>query len=98
MSAALSRYANPEADLGHAGASAPVHSDPRLELMADLPPLPEEGPRAKLLQRDADRLERARQMLCDALEDLIKAHAALRGNDDPTVRAARRALTLGRLA
>lgn len=32
MSAALSRYANPEASLGHAGDQAPVHTDPRIEL------------------------------------------------------------------
>ena len=61
------------------------------------PPVADGGPRARLLQRDVDRLERTRQMLCDALEDLLKAHASLRGNEDPTVRAARRALTLGRL-
>ena len=101
MTAAAVRYANPEHQLGHAGPTAPVHSDARLELarpfVADLPPMANEGPRAALLQRDADRLERTRQMLCDALEDLLEAHARLRGNDDHAVVAARRALTLGRL-
>jgi len=53
--------------------------------------------RTAILQRDADRLNRVRQMLCDALEDLVREHAALRGNDDRHVVAARRALTLGRL-
>lgn len=102
MSAALSRYANPESEIGHAGPDAPVHDDQRLEVArafaADLPLIAEEGLRTKLLQRDADRLERTRQMLCDALEDLLKAHASIRGNDDRAVVAARRALTLGRLA
>lgn len=32
MSAALTRYANPGASLGHAGAKAPLHNDPRIEL------------------------------------------------------------------
>lgn len=101
MSAALVRLANPDADVGHAGPDAPVHSDPRLELarpfVADLPPVANEGPRAALLQLDADRLERTRQMLCDALEDLIERHVRLRGNDDHAVVDARRALTLGRM-
>jgi hypothetical protein len=98
VSAALARYANPGAELGHAGDRAPVHADARLEFAADLPRLPDSGPRAQILQRDADRLERTRQMLCDALEDLLQAHASIRGNDDRAVVAARRALTLGRLA
>lgn len=41
MSAALARYANPGAELGHAGPSAPVHADPRLEIVTvqlSLPP------------------------------------------------------------
>lgn len=41
MSAALARYANPGAELGHAGTSAPVHTDPRLEFVTvqlSLPP------------------------------------------------------------
>jgi hypothetical protein len=66
--------------------------------VADVPSIVDGGPRARLLQRDTDRLERTRQMLCDALEDLLQAHASIRGNDDRAVVAARRALTLGRLA
>lgn len=41
MSAALARYANPTASIGHAGDRAPVHADPRLELVTvqlSLPP------------------------------------------------------------
>lgn len=80
-----------------------AHDDPafaaKLKRFADLPLLPaESGSRTKLLERDVDRLERTRLMLCDALDDLLKAHATLRGNDDRAVVAARRALTLGRLA
>lgn len=104
MSAALTRLANPDAEVGHAGPTAPIHDDPRLEVArafaADLPLLADEGPRARFLQRDADQLERTRKTLRDvlvALEALIEAHAALRGNDDRDVRAARRALTLARL-
>lgn len=83
--------------------SVAAHDDPafaaKRKLFADLPFLPaESGFRTKLLERDADRLERTRRMLCEALEDLLREHAALRGNDDRAVVAARRALTLGRLA
>lgn len=66
--------------------------------MSSDPNLPAEGPRASILQRDADRLGRVRDMLCDALEDLIRAHAALRGNNDSNVRAGRNALQIGRAA
>jgi hypothetical protein len=101
MAAALSRYANPESEIGHAGPDAPVHEDQRLEVArafaADLPLIAEEGLRTKLLQRDADRLERTRQMLCDALADLLREHALLVGNDHRHVVAARRALTLASL-
>ena len=41
MTAALARYANPGAELGHAGDRAPVHADARLEFVTvqlSLPP------------------------------------------------------------
>ena len=82
MSAALSRYANPEAELGHAGPSAPVHADTRLDFAADLPRLAEspqaasEGFRASLLQRDAESLREQHRIMLDALR-LIAL-----GNDD----------------
>ena len=56
-----------------------------------------DGPRATLLQRDIDRLERVRDMLIDALRDTVEQWAPLRGQDDPIVRAARRAITLASL-
>jgi hypothetical protein len=62
------------------------------------PRAPAEGPRALLLQRDCDRLERVRDMLIDALRDSVEQLAALRGQDDPTVRAGRRAITLASLS
>lgn len=79
MSAALSRFANPAANLGHAGPEAPVLDDPRLELtrslMADLPALQGlEQPdptdfRAALLERDlATYQERARVMRAALVE------------------------------
>ena len=79
--AALTRYANPGAELGHAGPSAPVHADPRLDFAADLPrladlPLVPEGFRASLLQRDAESLREQHRIMLDALR-LISL-----GNDD----------------
>lgn len=66
-------------------------------LAADLPPIPDSH-RADGLASDVARMRRVRDMLCDALEDLIRAHADLRGNSDMTVRAGRVALQLGRSA
>lgn len=101
MSAALARYANPAEQIGHAGPDAPVHDDQRLELartfVADIPPTTINH-RADGLASDLARLRRVRDMLCDALEDLVHAHAALRGNNDSNVRAGRNALQLGRTA
>lgn len=79
--AALARYANPGAELGHAGPSAPVHADPRLDFvaapraLADLP-IVAEGIRATLLQRDAESLREQHRIMLDALR-LIAL-----GNDD----------------
>lgn len=65
--------------------------------VADLP-LITESHRADGLASDLARFRRVRDVLCDALEDLIRAHAALRGNNDLSVRAGRIALQLGRSA
>lgn len=101
MSAALARYANPGAELGHAGPDAPIHADERIEIAhafaADLPLIPDSH-RADGLASDLARFRRVRDVLCDALEDLVRAHAALRGNNDLNVRAGRIALQLGRSA
>lgn len=97
MSAALARYSNPTARIGHAGPDAPIHADERLEIVAPAA-ASHHTLRDRMQVRRIEDLEGARAMLCDALEELVLAHAALRGNDDQTVRAARRALTLGRIA
>lgn len=49
-------------------------------------------------RRDVARLTRTLDMVIDALRDTADALAALRGQDDRTVRAARRAIELARLA
>jgi hypothetical protein len=105
MSAALARYANPGAELGHAGPSAPVHADPRLDFAADLPPLAgtaaetPESPRAAGLQRDADQLARTNRLLRESLAETLKiaGRAARTPADDQVIERATRVLTLGGL-
>lgn len=74
--AALARYANPGAELGHAGPSAPVHADPRLDFVADLPRLAEspqaaaDGFRAMLQQKEVERLREQNRLFFNALRDI----------------------------
>lgn len=49
--------------------------------------------RAALQDRDLASLQRGYVLLRDALEGVTRELSSLRGQDDPTVRAARRALT-----
>lgn len=75
MSAALTRYANPAAAIGHAGPTAPIHADERIAL-ADLPRLAEspqaaaDGFRASLLQRDREQLVSTNRVLRETLAEL----------------------------
>lgn len=103
--AALARYANPGAEIGHAGPSAPVHADPRLDFAADLPPLAgtaaetPESPRAAGLQRDADQLARTNRLLRECLAELLPlaSRRALTPADDRVIERATRVLKLGGL-
>ena len=106
MSAALSRYANPAADVGHAGPSAPVHDDPRLDFVADLPrfapspPVATDGHRIRLLERDIEQRARMNRALREALADVLKLldQAPPRTPaDDQVIERATRVLTLGSL-
>lgn len=104
MSAALTRYANPAATIGHAGPCAPIHSDERIAI-ADLPrfadaPLPNvQSPRAALLQRDREQMERANRLLRESLADVLKlaGRAARTPADDAVIERATRVLELGGL-
>lgn len=110
MSAALARYANPGAELGHAGPSAPVHADPRLDFAADLPPLAgtaaetPESPRAAGLQREIDGLRAAnlemRLALQRVLDEVTPGVRPLSTDSylpETIVAAVRRAATIGGL-
>lgn len=105
MSAALTRYANPAADVGHAGPGAPIHADARLDLIADLPafaPSPQpaaDGFRLRLLERDIEQRARMNRALRESLAEVLKiaGRAALTPADDAIIRRATRALTLGSL-
>jgi hypothetical protein len=69
MSAALSRYTNPAAHIGHAGHTAPILDDARLLFLADLPAFPAgndpatEGPRSQLLELELAHLQRVNARL-----------------------------------
>jgi hypothetical protein len=103
--AALARYTNPGAELGHAGPSAPVHADPRLDFVADLPRLADspqaaaDGFRANLPQKDAEQLARTNRLLRESLADVLKVagRAARTPADDQVIERATRVLTLGGL-
>ena len=104
MSAALARYANPGADLGHAGPDAPIHADERIAL-ADLPRLAEspqaaaDGFRVAMLQKDREQLERTNRLLRESLADVLKlaGRAARTPADDQVIERATRVLKLGAL-
>ena len=104
MSAALARYANPGADLGHAGPDAPIHADERIAL-ADLPRLAEspqaaaDGFRVAMLQKDREQLARTNRLLRESLADVLKlaGRAARTPADDQVIERATRVLTLGSL-
>lgn len=102
--AALARYANPGAELGHAGPSAPVHADERIALadlprFADSPQAAADGFRAALLQRDREQIERTNRLLRESLADVLKlaGRAARTPADDQVIERATRVLTLGGL-
>ena len=75
MSAALTRYANAGAAIGHAGPDAPIHRDERIAL-ADLPRLAEspqaaaDGFRAMLQQKEVERLREQNRIFFNALRDI----------------------------
>ena len=104
MSAALARYANPGADLGHAGPDAPIHADERIAL-ADLPRLAEspqaaaDGFRVAMLQKDREQLARTNRLLRESLAATLKlaGWAARTPADDQVIERATRVLTLGGL-
>lgn len=104
MSAALARYANAGAELGHAGPTAPIHADERIAL-ADLPRLAEspqaasEGFRAAMLQRDREQAERTIRLLRECLAELLPlaGRNARTPADDRIVERATRVLKLGGL-
>lgn len=104
MSAALSRYANPGADLGHAGPDAPIHADERIALsdlprLADSPQAAADGFRAERLQRDREQAERTIRLLRECLAELLPlaSRRALTPADDRIVERATRVLELGGL-
>jgi hypothetical protein len=104
MSAALTRYANPAATIGHAGPCAPIHSDERIALadlprLADSPQAAADGFRAALLQRDREQMERANRLLRESLADVLKlaGRAARTPADDAVIERATRVLELGGL-
>ena len=104
MSAALARYSNPTASIGHAGPDAPIHADERFAL-ADLPRLAEspqsaaDGFRAAMLQKDREQAERTNRLLRECLAETLKlaGRAARTPADDRIVERATRVLTLGGL-
>lgn len=104
MSAALARYSNPTASIGHAGPDAPIHADERIAL-ADLPRLAEspqaasEGFRAALQQRDREQAERTIRLLRESLAEVLKlaGRAARTPADDQVIERATRVLELGGL-
>lgn len=74
--AALARYSNPTASIGHAGPDAPIHADERIALadlprLADSPQAAADGFRAAMLQRDREQLERANRVMRDALQAVL---------------------------
>jgi len=102
MSAALARYSNPTASIGHAGPDAPIHADERIALadlprLADSPQAAADGFRAALLQRDREQLERANRLLRESLAETLKlaGRAARTPADDQVIERATRVLTLG---
>lgn len=104
MSAALTRYANPAATIGHAGPCAPIHSDERIALadlprLADSPQAATDGFRAALLQRDREQMERANRLLRESLADVLRlaGRAARTPADDAVIERATRVLELGGL-
>lgn len=104
MSAALTRYANPAATIGHAGPCAPIHSDERIALadlprLADSPQAAADDFRAALLQRDREQMERANRLLRESLADVLKlaGRAARTPADDAVIERATRVLELGGL-
>lgn len=105
MSSALVRYANPNAELGHAGPTAPIHADARLEFAADLPRFTDsrlaaaDGFRASLLQRDREQLVSTNRVLRETLAELLlmAGRAARTPADDAVIERATRVLTLGGL-
>ncbi len=90
MTAALTRYANAGQPIGHAGPDAPVHADPRLDFVADLPRLADspqaaaDGFRATLLQREVDdlrgRLGQLRAAAKRAAGDMERAAVLIESN------------------
>lgn len=90
MSAALTRYANPAAAIGHAGPCAPIHSDERIAI-ADLPrfadpqPVNLQGFRAHLLQGEVKSLRKQHRIMLDALREIALG-------DDDAGRLARQAM------
>lgn len=102
MSAALARYSNPTASIGHAGPDAPIHADERIALadlprLADSPQAVAEGFRARLLQKDAEQLARTNRLLRESLADVLKlaGRAARTPADDQVIERATRVLKLG---
>jgi len=104
MSAALARYSNPTASIGHAGPDAPIHADERIALadlprLADSPQAAADGFRAAMLQRDREQLERTNRLLRESLAEVLKlaGRAARTPADDRVIERATRVLTLGGL-
>lgn len=104
MSAALARYSNPTASIGHAGPDAPIHADERIALadlprLADSPQAAADGFRAAMLQRDREQMARTNRMLREALAETLKVagRAARTPADDQVIERATRVLTLGGL-
>lgn len=104
MSAALARYSNPTASIGHAGPDAPIHADERIALadlprLADSPQAASEGFRAALQQRDREQMARTNRLLRECLAELLPlaSRRALTPADDRIVERATRVLTLGGL-
>lgn len=103
--AALTRYANAGQPIGHAGPDAPVHADPRLDFVADLPrfapspPVATDGHRIRLLERDIEQRARMNRALRESLADVLKiaSRNAITPADDAAIARATRALKLGGL-
>lgn len=77
MSAALSRFANPAARIGHAGDRAPVLDDARDLFLADLPVChasgerAADGLRARLLVRELEAAREQASVLREALRQVL---------------------------